>query len=222
MRRRLGRIFTQRCVYLFGALLVLIVAAQAVERTAHVRLVIGALHFLVLISAVAAVGKSKASFGLALGLALPTMLFQVLAVTTGDTTKQFLFWGFATAFYLLALGSLLRYVFREDVITTDKLHGAAAAYLMLAVLWTYAYALIQADVPGAFSVGGVADRVLSDVELLYFSITVLTSTGFGDIVPLSTLARALVTLQEITGVLFVAILIARLAGIYPPRRREGR
>ena len=53
-------------------------------------------------------------------------------------------------------------------------------------------------------------------------MTVLTSTGFGDSVPVSSPARALGIVQEVVGVLFVAILIARLAGIYPPpARSEG-
>lgn len=52
---------------------------------------------------------------------------------------------------------------------------------------------------------------------MYFSFTVLTSTGFGDVVAVSPLARSVAVLEQIAGMLFVAILIARLAGIYPPR-----
>ena len=152
---------------------------------------------------------------------MPVLVFQALAIYNDDITKLFISWSFGVAFYLLTLGYLLGYVFREDVITTDKLYGAAAAYLMLAILWTYTFALAQGGLPGAFLAGGSADRALDFVELLYFSITVLTSTGFGDIAPLSPLARAFVTLEEIVGVLFVAILIARLAGIYPPRTRRS-
>ena len=50
----------------------------------------------------------------------------------------------------------------------------------------------------------------------------LTSTGFGDIAPLSRQARSVCMVEQIGGALFVAILIARLAGVYPPRDRiEG-
>ena len=48
-------------------------------------------------------------------------------------------------------------------------------------------------------------------------VTLLTSTGFGDITPLTRQARGLCMIEQITGALFVAILIARLAGVYPPR-----
>ena len=58
-------------------------------------------------------------------------------------------------------------------------------------------------------------------EFVYFNFTVLTSTGFGDLTPLSRQARSLCIVEQIAGALFVAILIARLAGVYPPRTRGG-
>jgi Ion channel len=91
---------------------------------------------------------------------------------------------------------------------------------MLAIVWMYGYVLIQAVVPESFTVAGSSDRPLTMLEILYFSATVLTSTGFGDVVPVTGPARGLVIVEEIVGVLFVAILIARLAGIYPPARNQ--
>jgi hypothetical protein len=105
--------------------------------------------------------------------------------------------------------------------TTDKLWGAAAAYMMIGVLWMYFYGIVQHLHPGSFSVGGTA-KPLSAIDLLYFSFTVLTSTGFGDISPVTPQARAICVLQQIVGILFVAILIARLAGVYPSSDREDR
>ena len=52
-------------------------------------------------------------------------------------------------------------------------------------------------------------------------MTVLTSTGFGDITPLARQARSVCVVEQIAGALFVAILIARLAGVYPPHQRES-
>jgi hypothetical protein len=104
--------------------------------------------------------------------------------------------------------------------TTDKLFGAAAAYLMIGSFWGTLYALTNLFYPGSFV--GLGDARSSEMsDYLYFSYTVLTSTGFGDIVPKTHQARAVCNVEQLTGVLFLAILIARLAGIYPPiRRRE--
>jgi len=133
---------------------------------------------------------------------------------------EMLIWSraFSTALYLATLVYLLRYVFQRDVMTADRLWGAAAAYLMIGVVWTAFYVLVEHFYPRSFSVGGVAADV-DFADLLYFSFTVLTSTGFGDMAPLSRPARSLCILEQLVGALYVSILIARLAGVYPPPRR---
>ena len=73
---------------------------------------------------------------------------------------------------------------------------------------------------GMFAFGGaVASPLFGD--LLYFSFTTLTSTGFGDAVPLLRYVRGLCVLEQLVGALFLAILIARLAGVYPPGRGDA-
>jgi hypothetical protein len=105
--------------------------------------------------------------------------------------------------------------------TADKLWGAAAGYLMLGVVWAYFYMLIQHFYPLSFAIGGTASD-LTMPEFIYFSFTVLTSTGFGDLTPLTRQARSACVVEQITGALFLAILIARLAGVYPPPRDRER
>ncbi|SAL87895.1 Ion channel [Caballeronia arvi] len=101
--------------------------------------------------------------------------------------------------------------------TPDKLFGAAAAYLLIGNLWAYVYASIGYFYPQSYMIVGQPGRLVY-ADALYFSLTVLTSTGFGDIAPLTRPARGMCMVQQITGSLFVAILIARLAGVYPPER----
>jgi hypothetical protein len=54
--------------------------------------------------------------------------------------------------------------------------------------------------------------------LLYFSFTTLTTAGYGDITPVTDQARSFVMIEQFSGVFFVGILIARLAGLYPPQK----
>ena len=49
---------------------------------------------------------------------------------------------------------------------------------------------------------------------MYFSFTVLTSTGFGEITPVTDMARALIVIEQVLGVMYVAFLVARLANLY--------
>ena len=67
-------------------------------------------------------------------------------------------WGLSVLFYLATVIYLLGYVMRRDVLTMDKLWGGASVYLMLGVMWGFAYALVQACHPGVFAVGGTRCR----------------------------------------------------------------
>jgi hypothetical protein len=123
---------------------------------------------------------------------------------------------FSAGLYFVTTVYLLRYVFQPTVMTPDKLFGAAAVYLMIGVLWAYIYATVGFFYPQSYMIVGQPGHLVY-ADALYLSITVLTSTGFGDITPLTRQARGVCMVEQITGALFVAILIARLAGVYPPR-----
>jgi hypothetical protein len=219
-RARLARVFFQRCFALFFAVLALIAVAPIVEETPVGRLALNIVNLLIALAAVAAVGRTAASFVIALLLAVPTLAFQWLALW-GELPHLLVWaWAFGIALYVATLAYLLQYVFQRDVMTADKLWGAAAAYLLLGALWVLIYALVDHHWPPSFSLGGTPQR-LAISDLVYFSFTVLTSTGFGDVVPISRQARTLCIVEQLTGALYVAILIARLAGVYPPRVRQG-
>jgi len=219
-RERIGRIFTQRCFYLFVVLLALIVLVPFVEPTTTGRLAVSTINVLIVIAAVAAVGRTMLSFVIVVLLAVAAVGSQYLGIAWGDTQHVVHSWIFGAALYATTIVYMLRYVFQRDVMTADKLFGAASAYLLLGVLWMFIYALVGHFYPESFSIAGAAVTP-APLDLLYFSFTVLTSTGFGDIVPLTRQARALCVLEQLVGALFTAILIARLAGVYPPRAREG-
>jgi len=218
-RSALGRVYFQRCRGLFFALLTLVVAAPLVEPTREGLIAINAVNLLIVLAAVAAVGRTATSFIVAVLLAVPVLVFQGLALS--GVLPEALVWSraFGAALYVATLVYLLQYVFHRDVMTADKLWGAAAAYLLLGALWAYLYALVDHAWPRSFSIGG-APAEMGISELVYFSFTTLTSTGFGDIVPVSRQARSLCLVEQLTGALFLAILIARLAGVYPPVRRR--
>ena len=217
VRSTVGQVFSQRCFYLFAAVLCLVVSALLFEPTLRGRILINAANLLVLVAAIAAVGRTRLSFVIAVLLAAPAFVFQVLAIDEADAGFQLRSWAFGASLYVATIVYQLHYVFQRQVMTGDKLYGAAAAYLMLGVVWAYFYAIANHLHPGSFAFGGAVTSP-GFGELIYFSFTVLTSTGFGDAVPLLRLARGLCVLEQLTGALFLAILIARLAGVYPPPR----
>jgi hypothetical protein len=219
-KERLVSVFSQRCVYLFAALLMLLVLVPFLEDARFGRMVLNALNVFILIAAAVAVSRSQVCLILAAVLGLSAVAAQATALTLGEPVLLVLSRAFGAAFYFLTVSYLLTYVLRREVLTLDKLYGAASAFLMLGILWGYFYFILLHFYPGAVVASGkpITDPRIS--EIAYFSFTTLTSTGFGDIVPAHPIARMLCVLEQVVGVLFIAILIARLAGTYPPPERR--
>jgi hypothetical protein len=215
-RDALSRLFSQRCFWLFAVLIVLIGAVSFVPASDHGRLFLNGINIFLLIATVAAVGRATSSFVIALILAVPAVLFQYLGLWRDSDIDLTRSWILCAILYSMTIVYLLRYVFQPKVMTQDKLFGAAAAYLLIGVFWAYLYAIIGFFYPQSYMIVGQPGRLVY-ADALYLSITVLTSTGFGDVVPLTRQARGICMIEQITGALFVAILIARLAGIYPSR-----
>jgi hypothetical protein len=105
----------------------------------------------------------------------------------------------------------------DDSSNFDTLCGAAAVYLLIGLAWASSYELIVELWPGAFDELS-KDPVERWNQLVYFSLATLTTLGYGDISPINPLARLWSTLEAVTGVLYVAILVARLVAIY---RQDG-
>jgi hypothetical protein len=215
-RDALSRLFHQRCFWLFTVLLVLIGSVSFVPHTDLGRLLLTGINVFVLIATVAAVGRTTLSFIVALLLASPAVIFQYSGLWRDDDLDLARSWVFSAVLYSITIVYLLRYVFQPKVMTQDKLFGAAAAYLLIGVFWAYLYAITGYYFPQSYLVVGQPGRLIY-ADALYLSVTVLTSTGFGDVVPFTRQARGVCMLEQITGVLYVAILIARLAGIYPSK-----
>jgi len=123
------------------------------------------------------------------------------------------------SFHGFVVTCLLRYVLRDEIMTLDELWALASLYVLLAFVFAYVYAVIEHLAPGAFFINPTnnPDGVTGWWELLYFSFTCLTSVGFGEITPVHDVARSVVMIQQVTGVLYLAIVISRLIGLQ--RRR---
>jgi len=209
-----------RCLHLFAALLLLLVSVPFLEITPLGRTLLNVINVLILVVATAVMARSPIALVIAVLLAGSSIVFQGLGQFLDHPGHLLVSRGFAAGFYVVTVGYLLAYAMRREVLTPDRLYGAAAAFLMLGILWMYFYSFMLVFYPGALAAGGEAITQQKASELLYFSFTVLTSTGFGDIVPVHPVARMLCVLEQILGLLYIAILIARLAGTYPPVDRR--
>jgi hypothetical protein len=154
----------------------------------------------------------------------------IVSVITGATLLvRWASWIFATSSLavwgeiatLATLGILcyvvLGLVLRRGPITTNRIEGAIAVYLLLGLTWAHAYGLLALWHPGAFT--GAVEGPLR--WTYYYSFVTLTTMGYGDIMPVHPLARALAVLEVLTGQLYLAIMLARLVSLELQSRRDG-
>ncbi|HYB53745.1 MAG TPA: ion channel [Thermoanaerobaculia bacterium] len=135
----------------------------------------------------------------------------------------------SAASHVLSIASLaifawlvLIQVFREGPITSQRIQGAVAVYLLLGVIWLVAYDLVYKMVPGAFRFADGADETTHHLhDLAYYSFITLTTIGYGDIVPAHPAARSLAMAEGLLGQLYPAILIARLVSMQIESRRKS-
>lgn len=213
-RNALRRLFFQRCFWLFLLLLGLITVSPFMEGVRGTYLLSGFNAFIVL-SAAAAVGRTVVSFLAVFCLVGGAVGLRFASLDSGDAALFNYALLLHAAVYVVVIGLLMRYVFGPECIDADRLWGAASAYLMIGILWCFLYALIELEPGQTFLVRGEPGK-LELTSLLYFSFSTLTTIGFGDIVPVSRGAQVGAILEGIVGTLFLAILIAKLVGVYPP------
>jgi Ion channel len=120
--------------------------------------------------------------------------------------------------------AILRDVLTEPMVGLDTILGGCSVYLLVGICFALAFSVNESIDPGAFLVGAQPldpEYMRRIPQLVYLSFVVLTSVGFGDILPMSSSARGLVMMEAIFGQLYLAILVARLVSQYSSRTPEG-
>src|ERR1700757_1178740 len=218
-RLGLGRFST---VQLLIVLATLLIAAPFVEELEGGHLILSALFSLVLIAAVFAVANRKRSLVIALVLAIPAITARWINQLRPDLVHPAVFLVCALVLLAFVIGHLLYFILRAPVVTAEVLCASIAAYLMLGLMWTVAYWLVDQLTPGgAFSFNTTSGtQSMNGFTGFYFSFITLSTVGYGDITPVSRAARWLAAMEAMTGLLYVAVLIARLVSIYSSTKPE--
>lgn len=124
-------------------------------------------------------------------------------------------------FFCYIVWRLLQSVLRQREVTGETISMAVSIYLLIGMCWGLLYVVLLTNDPTAFRFGTPLPRGSDELDqfpiLLYFSLTTLSTIGFGDITPLTLSARYASVTEGITGQLYLAILVARLVGMQMSR-----
>ena len=116
-------------------------------------------------------------------------------------------------FFIWVTCVVARKVLFTGSITGNEIVGAICIYMLLGLIWAMLYLLIAEVVPGAFNGLPHAPWLENISAAIYFSFVTITTLGYGDISPVLPLARFLVYMEAITGVFYMAVLVASLIGV---------
>jgi len=203
-------------VQLLIALAALLICAPFVEELEGGHLILSVLFSLVLLAAVFAVADRKRTLAIALVLAVPAITARWVSYFRPDLLHPSVFLLCALLLLAFVIWHLLHFVLHAPLVTVDVLCASIAAYLMLGLMWTVAYWLVDQLTPGGafYFTTKTAPQSIDGFTGFYFSFITLSTVGYGDITPVSRAARLLAAMEAMTGLLYVAILIARLVSLY--------
>jgi Ion channel len=169
---------------------------------------------IVILALVVLTVRSTAAFTvLALVLGVPaTILLLIQAVMQDDALLPYSS-ALEAVLYFYAAYALIEYLLEDHVVTRDELFAVGATFTLVAWAFAYSFTVYQAIEPDSFTAAVNAGQDRTWVELLFLSFTTLSSTGLGDIVPITPFARGLVMLEQVAGVAYIAMVVSRLVGL---------
>jgi ion channel len=211
LANRRGKFF-----YLFLCQVLLLVLFPYLEQPGLPLVLFRLLGAAAFVSGVYAVSDRRAQWVAALALAIPAGVLNTIFAFRPDPRIAVPTLIFTILFLVFTLVSLLRAVVGSERVTSDTIYGALSVYLLTAIAWAAAYLLLVTVQPGAIvmDVARHPNHRMDWFDCVFYSFVTLTSLGYGDIVPMSAQARSLSILEAVSGIMYVAVLIARLVGLH--------
>ena len=209
----------QPSAFLLAVQILVILLLPALESSDWGRAVISLLSLSAVVTAVFTVRSTPALTWLSMILALPAAVFEVWSLVDDSTTIVAIAHSALAVFYFYTAYALIAYMFEDYWVTKDELFAVGACFTVLVFAFAYVFLAVQEIYPGSFtSYEGPGQRTF--LELLYLSSANLTSVGLSDVVPILPQARALATVEQLGGVMYVAMVISRLVALTVMRARQ--
>ena len=198
------------CTGLLVSLLALILLLPLAGLGREGALVVSLLATFIFLSGIWAVSSSHRHVVVGIALLLPPIVIEWL--NSSGVVGHGLFSSanlYSLPFFIFLGVLILKFVFQPGPVTGNRLIAALCFYLLMGLIWAHVYAIVLYMAPAAF---GDPVEAIPFSEIIYFSYVTLTTLGYGEITPVSMMARSLAILEAIAGVLYMGALVARLAG----------
>ena len=195
-------------------MLVALLMANPFVQGKFVFAVVDLMLMLTLLSAVVACAHRRSHVIVGVTLTLIVLVSSWYRSFSGIESVTIFYSVFALSFFGFVTAMVLTDVFRDSrAVSVDTICGALAAYLLIGVVWAFAYALLEAVLPG--SIVGLRDEGFANgySQYLGYSFVTLTTLGYGNVVPANAQAEALASGEAILGQVYLTVLVARLVAL---------
>lgn len=198
--------------FLLCAQLISVIYYGFFDSAIHNQLLANLLGLVFPLIAVFVVYRTPAVNWIAFTLLFLSVVFILLAT---QFNIAFLPWAqsFESALYFYAAGSLVMYLYHDNHITVDELFAAAATFTLMVWGFALAYSVCQQVYPHSILAAVNPDAPRTWIELLFMSFSIQSSTGVGDIIPISGPARAISAIQIFAGAMYITVVISRVVGL---------
>jgi ion channel len=216
----LPRIWQQPSAVLLAVQLLGVLLYPFMDESPVGRAALSSFALVVLFLAVRAVRATSAFQWVAVLLGVPIVIVTVLEVIDPLDSRVILWSSVLHAlFYFYTSFALLRYMFLDRFVTRDELWATGATFTVVAWAFAYTFMAIQVLWPGSFIAAVDPDAPRTWFQMLFLSFTTLTSVGLSDITPVLPQARSWVMIEQVAGLMYVALVISRIVGLTIARER---
>ncbi len=205
--------FKDRFLFLLLSILCMLIFTPIFQGFVGIRILMNAFITAILISGTYAASKKIYITVTAASLALPMLVSIWISHFVDMPFLVFVGDCFGIAFIAFLVIIILSFIFGEHEVTSNVISASIVVYLLIAIMWTFIYSVLESIHPGSFAIGN------SQIEVgrrlyIYYSFVTITTLGYGDITPITDLANSFSFLEAVIGQIYLVVLVARLVGIH--------
>ena len=122
-------------------------------------------------------------------------------------------------FTAVVITSVMVFMFESEEVNKETIYAAILLYLLIGLMWAFIYTFLELVEPASFNI----DLSRPEGYLLvfqYFSFVTITTLGYGDVTPVTEVAKAFAVLEAVVGQLYLVIIVAWLVGTYKSNKNR--
>ena len=205
----------ERFLILMGLMMALLVLGPILEQFVTIRKLIDVFLTVIVLSMLYTITGKKRVFYFGWILAIIMLLSLWLKYYISYDVFAMVSMMAGVFFTLLVTSQTMQFIMRSKTVTREVVYAAMLVYFLMAQLWAMVYTFLDRINPASFNLPqGQGDFLVFE----YYSFVTLTTLGFGDITPLTKVAKAFSVLEAVVGQLYLVVVVAWFVGMHVSRK----